>query len=59
VSSESIEIQSRADGGYVSAILVGGMAASDLLVVDNEWRPERSLIIQELLASGVPRPEWP
>jgi len=59
VSSEAIEILSRADGQFVPATLLDGMAPTDLLVVENEWRPERSLIMQELLAKGVPRSKWP
>jgi hypothetical protein len=59
VSSDAIEIQSRADGTFVPATLLGGMAATDLLVVENEWRSERSQIMQQLLAAGVPRVQWP
>lgn len=59
MSSEAIEIQSRADGQFVAATLLSGMAATDLLVVENEWHQERSLIMQELLAAGAPRAEWP
>ena len=35
------------------------MAPQDLLVVENEWSPERSRIMQELLASAIPRSQWP
>ncbi len=52
-------IQRRSDKELVSATVLEGMAATDLLVVENEWRAERSLVMQELLAAGVARPNWP
>ena len=52
-------IQRRSDKELVSATVLEGMAATDLLVVENEWRAERSSIMQELLAAGVARPNWP
>lgn len=54
-----IQIQLRADGRFVDAALLEGMAPADLLVVENEWSPERSAVLQELLKAGVPRPKWP
>ena len=59
MSSEPIEIQLRETSEYVSATLLGGMAAADLLIVENEWRAERSVMAQALLAGGVPRDRWP
>jgi hypothetical protein len=58
VSALAIQIGRRA-GGPVDANLLDGMAPQDLLVVENEWSAERSRIMQELLASAVPRPQWP
>jgi hypothetical protein len=58
VSGLAIQIGRRA-GGPVDATLLDGMAPQDLLVVENEWAAERSRIMQELLESTVPRPQWP
>ena len=52
-------IQRRSDKEFVAATILEGMAPSDLLVVENEWRAERSSVMQELLAAGVARPNWP
>jgi len=35
------------------------MAPQDLLVVENEWNADRSLVVQELLRNGVDRAKWP
>ncbi len=52
-------IQRRSDKELISATILEGMAATDLLVVENEWRTERSSVMQELLAKDVARPNWP
>lgn len=59
MSSEVVQIQVRADGSFVPASLLSGMAPPDLLVVEAEWLAERSLVMQELLRAGVPRSAWP
>jgi len=59
VSGTAIQIQRRADGVFVEATLLDGVAPPDLLVVEAEWVSERSLVLQELLSAGVPRPKWP
>lgn len=59
MSAETVQIQLRADGSFVDASMLDGMSPSDLLVVEAEWLAERSLIMQELLSSAVPRPAWP
>jgi hypothetical protein len=58
VSGVVIQI-GRRPTGEVDATLFDNMAAADLLVVENEWSAERSLIMQELLQSAVPRSQWP
>ena len=37
-------IQRRSDKEFVAATILEGMAPSDLLVVENEWRAERSSV---------------
>jgi len=59
VSELSVQILSRANGQFLPAQLLDGMAPQDLLVVENEWAAERSLVMQELLKMGVPRAKWP
>jgi hypothetical protein len=59
VSGETIQIQRRSDGSDVEANLLDGMVPHDLVVVGNEWAPERSVVMQELLNSAVPRHLWP
>lgn len=59
MSSYPVEIRLRATGEFVPATLYDEMAAADLLVVDGEWRSERSIVMQELLAARVPRNKWP
>lgn len=59
MSAEAIQIQVRAGGAFVEATLLDGMSPPDLLVVEAEWLAERSLVMQELLRSGVPRSAWP
>jgi DNA-binding XRE family transcriptional regulator len=48
VSSRATVIQSRLNGAFLPATILGGMAATDLLIVENEWQSDRSLIMQEL-----------
>lgn len=59
MSGTDIEIIRRTDNELVSATLFEGMAPRDLLVVDQEWAPERSKIMQELLKHAIPRADWP
>ena len=59
MSSQAIQIQRRADGVFVDAALLDGMAAQDFLVVESAWSAERSLVMQELLRSTLPRSQWP
>ncbi len=59
MSAETIQLQMRADSTFVDASLLDGMSPPDLLVVEAEWLTERSLVMQELLRSAVPRSAWP
>lgn len=59
MSSEPIEILSREKNEFVPATMLTGLAATDLVVIENEWRPERSLVMQKLLAAGIQRHRWP
>lgn len=57
--SEAIQIQRRADGAEVDAVLLDGMVPDDCVIVGNEWSAERSVVMQELLLSAVSRHLWP
>ena len=59
MSSFDISIQARASGEFLAATLLEGLAPTDLLIVEREWSPVRSDLMQELLAAGVDRREWP
>jgi hypothetical protein len=59
VSGKNIEIVRRTDNALVSATMFEAMAPKDLLIVDQEWAPERSRIMQELLKHAIPRADWP
>lgn len=59
MSASPLKIQLRADSSWKPATLLDGMKATDLLVVENEWRPERSIVMQELLANQIDRHFWP
>lgn len=52
-------LRKREDGTQVPAELLEGLIPKDLLLVEAEWRPERSRLMQELLRAGVARPRWP
>ena len=59
MSCRLVSIFRRSDDAIVEARLLDGMRPQDLLVVEREWSPERSIIMQELLQNGVPRSDWP
>ncbi len=59
MSSEIARIQSRATGEAHEATLVEGMLANDLLLLEGEWKPDKSQIMQALLVKGTNRAEWP
>lgn len=59
MSSEAIQIQRRSDGSAAEATLLDGMVPQDFILVGTEWFAERSLVMQKLLKSAVPRPKWP
>jgi len=59
VSSEVVQLQRRLDGVFVEAALLGGMVPNDFVLVGNEWSAERSVVMQELLQSTLPRQQWP
>ncbi len=59
MSSEAIQIQRRAGGAGAEAALLDGMIPSDFILVGNEWAAERSVVMQELLRSTLPRQQWP
>lgn len=59
MSDPVVHIIRRADGAPLEARLLDGMKPDDLLVVEREWTSERSIVMQDLLQRGVPRPEWP
>ena len=59
MSSFDISIQARASGDFLAATILEGLAPTDLLIVEREWSPERSNLMQELLAAGVDRRMWP
>lgn len=54
-----IQIIRRAGQVSVDAQLLDGLKPPDLLVVEGEWAPERSVLMQELLRRQIPRPKWP
>jgi hypothetical protein len=59
MSDPAVHIIRRADGASVEARLLEGMQPEDLLVVEREWAPERSVVMQQLLQNRVPRRDWP
>lgn len=59
MSESLVSIIRRSDEVHIDARLLDEMKPQDLLVVEGEWAPERSLVMQELLRQGVPRPQWP
>jgi hypothetical protein len=59
VSSEVIQLQRRSDGSFVEATLLDGMVPDDFILVGNEWASERSVVVQDLLQSTLPRQQWP
>ena len=59
MSGPVVEIIRRQGDVAVRATLLEGMKPLDLLLVEREWTPERSLLMQELLGASIPRPDWP
>lgn len=59
MSREFITIQRRADEQFVDAELLTGLSPLNLIVIENEWQPLRSVVLQELLAASVPAEKWP
>lgn len=57
--SPTVEIVRRNGGEVVQATLLEGLKPPDLLVVEREWGPVRSELMQDLLSGNVPRREWP
>ena len=49
----------RSDGQFVEANLYEGMKPEDLLIVEREWGPVRSQLMQVLLQLKVCRTAWP
>jgi hypothetical protein len=54
-----VELIRRADGVFVEANLYHRVKPPDLVVVEREWGPVRSLVMQALLHGGVQRRQWP
>lgn len=59
MSSIDILIQSRANGDFLAAALLEGLKPCDLIIVEREWSPVRSDLVQKLLAADVDRRKWP
>ncbi len=59
MSGQEIRSRRRSDDTEVEATLLDGMVPQDFLVVGTEWFADRSLVMQELLRSAIPRPRWP
>lgn len=59
MSGTPLWIRRRKSGQDVRATLLDGMQPQDLVVVENDWGTERSLIVQELLEKQVDRFLWP
>ena len=59
MSAQSTQLISRADGAFVDATLLDGLAPNDLGLVERAWGPARLAMLQRLLADGVPRSERP
>ena len=59
MSVEEVKLIRRSDGQFVEANLYEGMRPQDLLVVEREWGPVRSQLMQLLLKHQVDRAVWP
>ena len=59
MTSSSCQIIRRRNDESVEASLLEGMIPQDLVILESEWAPERSLIYEKLLQSSVPRSQWP
>ena len=59
MSSSTIQLIRRGDDASVDGRLFEGMKPQDLVIVEREWGPERSTLMQELLGSGIARSDWP
>lgn len=59
MSREPIKILQRVDNQFVDAELLTGLSPLNLVVIDNEWQPLRSQVMQELLAVSIPIEKWP
>ena len=59
MSGSTVQLIRRGDNTAVDAKLLEGMKPQDLVVVERDWGPERSTVMQELLEASVPRRDWP
>lgn len=55
----TVEVIRRSEEEFVTASLLEGLKPADLLVIEREWGPIRSQVMQDLLGASVPRSEWP
>ena len=55
MSETKVEIIRRSDDAIVEATLLEELQPSDLVMIEREWTPIRSQIMQDLIAEGVPR----
>ena len=59
MNEEDVRLIRRSDGQFVEANLCEGMKPEDLLIVEREWGPVRSQLMQLLLHAKVNRAGWP
>jgi hypothetical protein len=59
VSEEVIKIIRRSDNAVVDAKLFGELKPEDLVLIERSWTVKRQEMMQKLLATGVPREDWP
>jgi len=59
VTQRTVNLIRRQNDEFVDAGLYTGMKPEDILLVEREWQPIRSQIMQELLNASIERSRWP
>jgi len=59
MSTFPVKLHRREDLRFVDAEILDGLALQDLMLIEKQWRPERSRIHQELKRRTIDRSIWP
>lgn len=59
MTQKTVQLIRRLDDDFVDASFYTGMKPEDMMLVEREWGPIRSQIMQALLNATIERSRWP